>query len=388
MEVIEKTQVITEEAANSDGKKKKRRLSKYWLFVIISSAVIVSLNLLSRITSFSDWYDDNIFRYISQPYCRLTGLFPFSVGEILIPLAMLIVISAIVTLILLPFLRKKQGFKKFAGKLLKSTRALVLTVAFVMTLNCNILYSTSKMDINGNRGKKYKADDIEALRNYVVEQCNELSEKMERDENGYVIYNGDVSKDVKAALNNLSDEFPRLQGYYPNAKPVMGSYFMYQAGIIGVYFPFTMEANYNTYTSVTYTPEVIAHELSHLKGYIYEDEANFIAYLACINSDNDMLKYSGYLSVLNYTNNDYYDCVDEDRYREQIAIDKKVSFDNYCYDAETQKFLKEKKSVIKDEVMENISDTITDTYLDYYEAEPNYSEVTLLMLQYYDGVLY
>ncbi|MBQ3692359.1 MAG: DUF3810 family protein, partial [Clostridia bacterium] len=243
-------------------------------------------------------------------------------------------------------------------------------------------------DINGNRGKKYKADDIEALRNYVVEQCNELSEKMERDENGYVIYNGDVSKDVKAALNNLSDEFPRLQGYYPNAKPVMGSYFMYQAGIIGVYFPFTMEANYNTYTSVTYTPEVIAHELSHLKGYIYEDEANFIAYLACINSDNDMLKYSGYLSVLNYTNNDYYDCVDEDRYREQIAIDKKVSFDNYCYDAETQKFLKEKKSVIKDEVMENISDTITDTYLDYYEAEPNYSEVTLLMLQYYDGVLY
>ncbi|MBQ3692367.1 MAG: DUF3810 family protein, partial [Clostridia bacterium] len=143
MEVIEKTQVITEEAANSDGKKKKRRLSKYWLFVIISSAVIVSLNLLSRITSFSDWYDDNIFRYISQPYCRLTGLFPFSVGEILIPLAMLIVISAIVTLILLPFLRKKQGFKKFAGKLLKSTLALVLTVAFVMTLNCNILYSTS-----------------------------------------------------------------------------------------------------------------------------------------------------------------------------------------------------------------------------------------------------
>ena len=388
MEVIEKTQVITEEAANSDGKKKKRRLSKYWLFVIISSAVIVSLNLLSRIASFSDWYDDNIFRYISQPYCRLTGLFPFSVGEILIPLAMLIVISAIVTLILLPFLRKKQGFKKFAGKLLKSTLALVLTVAFVMTLNCNILYSTSKMDINGNRGKKYKADDIEALRNYVVEQCNELSEKMERDENGYVIYNGDVSKDVKAALNNLSDEFPRLQGYYPNAKPVMGSYFMYQAGIIGVYFPFTMEANYNTYTSVTYTPEVIAHELSHLKGYIYEDEANFIAYLACINSDNDMLKYSGYLSVLNYTNNDYHDCVDEDRYREQIAIDKKVSFDNYCYDAETRKFLKEKKSVIKDEVMENISDTITDTYLDYYEAEPNYSEVTLLMLQYYDGVLY
>ena len=388
MEVIEKTKLETEldTTEGNSNNKIKHKLSKYWLIMIIYSVIIVSL--LAKITSLSDCYDDNIFRYISQPYCRLTGLFPFSVGEVLIPLAMLIVLVAVVTLILLPFLRKKDGFKKFANKYLKSTLAFVLTVAFIMTLNCNILYCTSKLDINGHKDKKYTADDIEALRNYVVAQCNNLSEKMGRDENGYVVYDGDVSKDVKAALNNLSDEFPRLNGYYPNAKPVMGSYFMYQSGIIGVYFPFTMEANYNTYTSATYTPEVIAHELSHLKGYIYEDEANFIAYLACINSDNDMLKYSGYLSVLNYTNNDYYDCVDDERYSEQIAVDKKVSFDNYCYDTETQKFLKEKKSVIKDEVMENISDTITDTYLDYYEAEPNYSEVTLLMLQYYDGVLY
>lgn len=391
MKVIEKIKVDSEQnnkQLSDDSKKHKRKVSVYWIFIIVYAVIIIALNLLSRIKSFSDYYDDNIFRYISQPYCRLTGLFPFSVGEILIPLAIIIVLVAVVTLILLPFLRKKARFKKFAGRYLKSTLAFVLTVAAVMTLNCNILYSTSKLDINGHSNKKYTVDEIEALRNHIVDQCNKLSSKMDRDKNGFVIYGGDVSNDVKTALNNLSEEFPRLGGYYPNAKPVMGSYFMYQAGIIGVYFPFTMEANYNTYTSTTYTPEVIAHELSHLKGYIYEDEANFIAYLACIRSDNNMLKYSGYLSVLNYTNNDYYDCVNEERYSEQIAIDKKVAFDNYCYDAETAKFLKEKKSVIKDEVVENISDTITDTYLDYYEAEPNYSEVTLLMLQYYDGILY
>ncbi len=391
MKVIEKNHAQTEQNSNestSETKKRAFKLSGYWRFTIIFAAVIVSLNLLSRIKVLSDFYDDNIFRYISQPYCRLTGLFPFSVGEVLIPIAMLIVLAAVITLILLPFLKKKSGFLKFANRYLKSTLAFILTVILIMTLNCNILYSTSKLDINGHRDKKYTVDNIEALRNYVVEQCNELSEKMERDENNYVIYDNDVNEDVKTALNNLSDEFPRLGGYYPNAKPVAGSYFMYQAGVIGVYFPFTMEANYNTYTSSTYTPAVIAHELSHLKGYIYEDEANFIAYLACINSDNDMLKYSGYLSVLNYTDNDFYDCVDRTRYDSQIAINQKAAFDNYCYDAETAKFLKEKKSVIKDEVVENISDTITDTYLDYYQAEPNYSEVTLLMLQYYDGILY
>ena len=389
MKTLEKENAIEKQnEEKSETASKKTKLSRYWIFLIIYGLVIISLNLLAKIKAFSDFYDDNIFRFISQPYCRFTGLFPFSVGEFAIALAILIAAAAVVILILIPFLRKKKGFKKFASVYLKSFAVFVLTIFLVMTLNCNILYCTSKLEFNGHGDKKYGVDDIEVLRNYVVEHCNTLSQKMQRDKNGYVVYDGNVSNDVKTALNALSEDFPRLNGYYPNAKPVIGSYFMYQARIIGVYFPFTMEANYNTYMSTTYTPSVIAHELSHLKGYIYEDEANFIAYLACVSSGNEMLEYSGYLGVLNYINNDYYACVDEERYLEQIPIGEIAAFDNYCYDAETAKFLKEKKSVIKDEVMENISDTITDTYLDYYEAEPNYSEVTLLMLQYYDGILY
>ena len=140
MEVIEKTKPETEldtTEGNSDNKI-KHKLSKYWLIMIIYSVIIVSLNLLAKITSLSDFYDDNIFRYISQPYCRFTGLCPFSVGEVLIPLAMLIVLAAAITLILLPFLRKKDGFKRFANKYLKSTLAFVLTVAFIMTLNSKL----------------------------------------------------------------------------------------------------------------------------------------------------------------------------------------------------------------------------------------------------------
>lgn len=366
----------------------KKRLSAYWKFIIIYSAVILLLNIVAQNKSFSDFYDDNIFRYLSMPYCALTGLMPFSVGEILIPAAILIVLTALVLLTLLIFLKKKEKFKRFSIKYLKSTLAFILTVVMIMTLNCSILYCTSKMDINGNRGKKYSAEQIEILRNYVVVQCNELSKKMERKENGEVTYSDNLDKEIEAALNGLSDELPRLKGYYPNAKPIMGSYFMYQAGVIGVYFPFSMEANYNTNVSDIYAPSVIAHELSHLKGYIYEDEANFIAYLACTKSGNDIIRYSGYLSVLNYIDDDYYICVDEERYFKQVQIKKAVAFDNFCYDREKWKALQEQKPVVKTETVENISDTITDTYLDYYQAEPNYNEVTLLMLQYYDGILY
>ena len=43
----------------------------------------------------------------------------------------------------------------------------------------------------------------------------------------------------------------------------------------------------------------MCHELL-TSGYIYEDEANFIAFLACVESDDSTFQYAGYLSVLNY----------------------------------------------------------------------------------------
>ena len=50
-------------------------------------------------------------------------------------------------------------------------------------------------------------------------------------------------------------------------------------------------------------PHTICHELSHLKGFMREDEANFIGYLACIRSDDPMFRYSGYLTGWIYAGN-------------------------------------------------------------------------------------
>ena len=97
----------------------KKRLSAYWKFIIIYSAVILLLNIAAQNKSFSDFYDDNIFRYLSMPYCALTGLMPFSVGEILIPAAILIVLTALVLLTLLIFLKKKRKIQTFFNQISK-----------------------------------------------------------------------------------------------------------------------------------------------------------------------------------------------------------------------------------------------------------------------------
>ena len=65
-----------------------------------------------------------------------------------------------------------------------------------------------------------------------------------------------------------------------------------------------MEANYNNVMNEIQKPSTMCHELAHLRGYILEDEANFIAYLACVQSEDVFFEYSGYLSVLSYLNSD------------------------------------------------------------------------------------
>ena len=56
---------------------------------------------------------------------------------------------------------------------------------------------------------------------------------------------------------------------------------MSYANIGGMFFPFTMESNINVDNPFFVVPWTMAHELAHQCGFMREDEANFIAYLAC-----------------------------------------------------------------------------------------------------------
>ncbi len=67
-----------------------------------------------------------------------------------------------------------------------------------------------------------------------------------------------------------------------------------------------MEANYNGHMPEMDIPSTVCHELSHLKGFMREDEANFIAYLACRQSDSAAFRYSGALLAYIYSGNALY----------------------------------------------------------------------------------
>ena len=84
-------------------------------------------------------------------------------------------------------------------------------------------------------------------------------------------------------------------------KPVLISRALTRMWITGVYNPFTGEPNYNREVHAVELPYVMAHEMAHQHGFAREDEANFIAFLICIHSDNAYVRYSGYFHVRGVT---------------------------------------------------------------------------------------
>ena len=118
---------------------------------------------------------------------------------------------------------------------------------------------------------------------------------------------------------------------------------------------------------------------------IYEDEANFISFLACIQSEDIFFQYSGYLSVLYYLDNDFYAAVGDDKYWEQPWILPQVHEDNIFLKQEDWTRIEE-EAVLDTETVDEISDTFTDTVLKANGVEDgmiSYSRVVKLLLWYY-----
>ena len=105
------------------------------------------------------------------------------------------------------------------------------------------------------------------------------------------------------AMEKLGQRYRRLSGHYPFPKPILNTWILSVQQTTGVYSPFTVEANYNRDIAYYDIPFTICHELSHLRGYMQEEEANFIGVLATIGADDPYFNYSGYVSAWVYAGN-------------------------------------------------------------------------------------
>ena len=269
-------------------------------FLLLSAAL---LQLAARkLTGFGQWYAVTVYPAIVGTLGRLTGLFPFSVVEI-----------GLYALILfcLFFLVKNLRRPK---KLLSGAFLLVSILALVFTLNCGINYYRQPFSAgSGLTLRKSSTDELYALCSYLVDQVGAAKADLDA-QAPYADQTEDTPppafRDIRryssagrSAMEKLGELFPDLDGFYPQPKALIVSRILSVQQLCGIYSPFTVEANYNREMPRYNIPHTICHELSHLKGFMREDEANFIGYMACIGSDDPEFRYSGYLTGWVYAGN-------------------------------------------------------------------------------------
>lgn len=370
-----------------------KKLKKSDIILIIGFAAMLLLNIISRLShTFSDFYVQKIFPTLSLPLMWLSGLFPFAVGEWLIIVGILIVLLGIPAIITLLIVKRKDkpARKRIGAFALRFVLWVALYIFVTETLNCFIMYQCSTFSSRYFKETEHNEELLLDTLEAVAIQVSDLHDNFTRDEEGYIVLNKDYRPECIEAMKNTAAMYSQLSGYYPTPKPIFNSFFMSQEGVIGLYIPFTMEATYNQDTQDIAKPSTICHELAHLKGIIQEDEANFVSMVVCFLSQNDAVKYSGYLDALYYLYADAKNLVGteyEDEYYRVISIVPQIVWSNDIASYKANYWEENKdKEIIPTDTVEAVSEALTDATLQLNGVEDgilSYYRVVELLMDYY-----
>ena len=279
---------------------------RLWLLAFAPAAFLLSY-IASRYPAFAEWYAITVYPVLSKSVNFVTSLVPFSIAELLI---VLLIIGIVIYLIacIMKIIKGKGSRGKLLFLSLITPVCLASVLYFVFVLDCGINYSrytfaqTSGLDVRPSS----KAE-LAALCSALGDKVNVLRKEVKTDGKSVMELNSgniyETAKKAQTAFDKVHQQYPLLSAGYGRPKPVISSRLMSWCNITGVFFPFTFEANVNVDVPSYSIPATMCHELSHLRGYMREDEANFIGYLACENSDDKDFQYSGDMLAFIYTYN-------------------------------------------------------------------------------------
>ena len=256
-------------------------------------------------------YAKHIYRLISQLISTISGMVPFSIAEIVVVLFPVMILIMIVRFLYIIRKDKKNRIEKLATEIL-NVICIGSVLLFCFTLFAGLNYYRYSFSTYSNLEiKASTVEELYALTESLATEANELRAQVpEVDKDGVFQLSEstyEVAKDASEAYKLLAKEYPVLTGSHAAPKPVFFSKLMSSTEITGVFFPFTMEANVNTDVPDYSIPSTMLHELAHLRGFMREDEANYLAYLAGMESDNVELKYSSTMLALVIAGNALYE---------------------------------------------------------------------------------
>jgi hypothetical protein len=333
------------------------RLPRICLISFITTGVCGLLTLIFRLSpAFSDWFN----RYISQAFrfvfAKLTSFLPFSFAEILLMLSPLILTALIVYAIK----THVQSWRSVGMYLLKVLSVVcVFAILFVTNFAAGYygvtLSDASKLDLDR---KKVSAEELYITALHLIEDVKREEELVEFAEKDFSIMPYSISEmnqKLLDAYDNFCADHEFIAHFDSRVKPVILSEAMSYTHITGVYSYFSGEANINVNFPDYTIPYTAAHEMAHQRGIAREDEANFIAFLVCISSDDAYIRYSGYLNLYEYVASSLYSADPELYFEARGQLPMTVRYEMSAYSKFFDKY--------RDSVAGEVSGTINDLYL-------------------------
>ncbi|MCB0738768.1 MAG: DUF3810 domain-containing protein [Bacteroidetes bacterium] len=270
----------------------RERFTQHWLCVCLAFTAIIFFLLP---TSFvNNFYLPKIFSPIANALNAVTSKTAFPIGQLVFYLG-------VFTLLIFTILKVKIAIKERKWSTLKKPAFQLLKLFLVVFILFQLSYGLSfkrpglanHLQLDTNR-----IQPIE-LQNFTLSTINWCNEHISDFD-----YEKDSFKNMVKWTHESYEHLIEKHGYFlpikPSVKRVIEPTIMSRFGISGIYFPFTAEANVNGDIPAVIQPFVIAHEMAHQKGIAPENEANFSAYLAGINSDNISLQFSAKYAALRY----------------------------------------------------------------------------------------
>lgn len=221
---------------------------------------------------------------------KVTGLLPFALWEWL---------AAIVLLLAVYYLIRKFRPLAWLTGLLSVCAAGVL----VFTVLWGLHYFAPPVEQKlGLTREEYSVETLKEVTVFMARQAEQAAGAVQRDENGQMVAQFDAwAAAAGEGYRRLGQTVPQFAGETPKVKKLLSGRLFSYMGFTGIYVPFTAEANVNPEISVPSMPFTMCHELAHSKLVAREDEANFCAFLACLENSDPAFQYSAWYSAFSYT---------------------------------------------------------------------------------------
>ena len=240
-----------------------------------------------------NYYSRGFFKSISLGLRWFTGFFNFSIGLVLVYfLSVWLIVYLAKALYLI--VKKKLKFRTF----IYNSVAILSPIYFFYMLTWGLAYHKKPLEKLLNLDSKNIQDsEIIELSKVLVDSANSTRTRISQTQIDKLSFQ-EIFEKAPVGYQNLKEKYSFLKYEKPSIKKAFGSNLLSYMSTSGIYMFPTGEANVNTNNVFYDAPYVTTHEMAHQLGFASEEEASYLAFLACKNNPDPVFQYSAYYGTV------------------------------------------------------------------------------------------